>query len=112
MSGNFKITLEEIEISMFLGFHAFERAAPQRVLVSAAIEVSGTDWRAGAFFDYDRVAEHIRSYAGTRIDTQEELVSRIHAFILVLEGVDRAEVSSKKPDVYPDAKSVGVSYRG
>lgn len=112
MSGNFKIAIEELEITMFLGFHPFEREAPQRVLISAEIEVSGTDWRAGAFFDYDRVAAHIRSYAGTRIDTQEELVSRIHAFILALDGVSRAEVSSKKPDVYPDAKSVGVTYRG
>lgn len=112
MSGNFKITLEELEILMFLGFHAFERATPQRVLISAAIEVGSTDWRQGAFFDYDRVAEHIRSYAGARIDTQEELVSRIHAYILGLGGVTSAEVSSKKPDVYPDAKSVGVTYRG
>lgn len=112
MSNNFKITLEDLEIKMFLGFHDFERAAPQRVLVSAEIEVSGTDWRAGAFFDYDRVVEHIRSFAGTRIDTQEELVSRIHGFILALDGVSSAAVSSKKPDVYPDARSVGVTYRG
>ena len=112
MSGNFKITLQDIEISMFLGFHSQERSTPQRVLVSAEIEVTGTDWRNGAFFDYDRVAEHIRSYAGTRIDTQEELVSRIHAFILALGGVTSATVSSKKPDIYPDAKSVGVTYRG
>ncbi|PYF09984.1 dihydroneopterin aldolase [Rhodobacter viridis] len=106
------IRLEELEITMFLGIHDFERARMQRVLVSAEITVTGTDWQAGRFFDYDRVAEFIRSFNGSRIDTQEELVSRIHAFVHGLEGVAHAAISSKKPDVYPDAKAVGVVLRG
>lgn len=106
------IRLEELEITMFLGIHEFERARPQRVLVSTEITVTGTDWAAGRFFDYDRVAEYIRTFNGTRIDTQEELVSRIHTFIHTLEGVGHAQVASKKPDVYPDAKAVGVVLRG
>mgnify|MGYP003350532272 CR=1 FL=1 len=63
------IRLEELEITMFLGIHDFERARMQRVLVSAEITVTGTDWQAGRFFDYDRVAEFIRSFNGSRIDT-------------------------------------------
>ncbi|SOC14409.1 dihydroneopterin aldolase [Rhodobacter maris] len=106
------IRLEELEITMFLGIHDFERARPQRVLVSAEITVTGTDWTAGTFFDYDPVAAFIRSFNGTRIDTQEELVSRIHAFVRAREGVVHAAVASKKPDVYPDAKAVGVLLRG
>lgn len=108
----FTIHLEELEITMFLGLHDHERAAPQRVIVSARIEVEGFEWREGRYFDYDRVAEHIRSYAGSRIDTQEELVSRIHGFISGLEGVTSAEVHSCKPDIYPDARAVGVIFRG
>ena len=106
------IRLEELEITMFLGIHDFERARAQRVLVSCEITVTGTDWQAGTFFDYDPVAEFIRSFNGSRIDTQEELVSRIHGFIHSRPGVTRAEVASKKPDVYPDAKAVGVVLRG
>jgi dihydroneopterin aldolase len=106
------IRLEELEITMFLGIHDFERAAPQRVLVSTEITVTGTDWQAGRFFDYDRVADFIRAFNGARIDTQEELVSRIHGFVHSLPGVTHAAVSSKKPDVYPDARAVGVVLRG
>lgn len=106
------IRLEELEITMYLGIHDFERARPQRVLVSAEITVTGTDWAAGRFFDYDRVAEFIRGFNGARIDTQEELVSRIHAFVRAQEGVTHAAIASKKPDVYPDAKAVGVVLRG
>jgi len=106
------IRLEELEITMFLGIHDFERARMQRVLISAEITVTGTDWQAGKFFDYDRVAEFVRAFNGARIDTQEELVSRIHAFVHSLEGVVSAEIASKKPDVYPDAKAVGVVLRG
>lgn len=106
------IRLEDLEITMFLGIHDFERAAPQRVLICAEITVTGTDWQAGRFFDYDRVADFIRGFNGARIDTQEELVSRIHGFVHGLEGVTHAAISSRKPDVYPDAKAVGVVLRG
>ncbi|PTV94633.1 dihydroneopterin aldolase [Rhodobacter aestuarii] len=106
------IRLEELEITMYLGIHDFERARPQRVLISAEITVTGTDWQAGKFFDYDPVAEFVRAFNGTRIDTQEELVSRIHAFVHSREGVVHAAIWSKKPDVYPDAKAVGVVLRG
>lgn len=109
---DFRIELEELEITMFLGLHDFERAAPQRVLVSARIEVTGFDGSAQDYFDYDRVADHIRSFAGQRIETQEELVMNVHRFITGLPGVTLAEVTSKKPDVYPDARSVGLVFRG
>lgn len=109
---DYTILLEELEISMFLGLHAFERERPQRVLLSARVEVGGTDWAAGQFFDYDRLADHIRSFSGQRIDTQEELAARIHQFICAQPGVQRAEVATKKPDIYPDAKAVGVVFRG
>lgn len=97
---------------MFLGLHAFERESPQRVLVSARIEVGGTDWAAGRFYDYDRLADHIRGFAGQHIDTQEELAARIHGFICAQADVKSAEVSTRKPDIYADAKAVGVIFRG
>lgn len=101
---------------MFLGLHAFERESPQRVLVSARIEVGGTDWAAGwaagRFFDYDHLAGHIRSFAGQHIDTQEELAARIHGFITAQPDVKSAEVTTRKPDIFADAKSVGVIFRG
>lgn len=107
----YKIVLEDVAIEMFLGIHDFEKRAMQRVIISARIETPDVDWRAGDYFDYDGVTEFIRGLNGARIETQEELVERIHGFIMQM-GAEQAEVYSRKPDVYPDAKSVGLIYRG
>ena len=108
---DFTVILEDQEVTMFLGIHAFEKAAPQRVLIRAEIAVtSGTTDKAD-MFDYDRVVAYIRGFSMTAIETQEELVTRIHAFILSL-GARSATVWSRKPDVYPDCLSIGIRYAG
>ncbi|KMK65622.1 dihydroneopterin aldolase [Puniceibacterium sp. IMCC21224] len=108
----FTIQLEELCIEMYLGIHDFERDTMQRVLVTVEIGVEIGDFRDGGFFDYDRIADFLRGFSGRHIDTQEELIVTTHGFILALEGVISATVCSKKPDVYPDAQSVGVCYSG
>lgn len=97
---------------MFLGIHQFEKDAQQRVLISATIKVDGVDGSESDMFDYDAVVAFIRTFGGTRIDTQEELIQKIHANILLNSSVTWARVSSRKPDVYPDVESIGVSFEG
>lgn len=106
----FTIRLTDLCIKMYLGIHDFERSAMQRVLVSATVQVETAEFRAGGFFDYDRLADFIRGFAGRRIDTQEELIVTVHDFVSAQDGVISATVCSRKPDVYPDAASVGVCY--
>lgn len=107
----YEIRLEDFEIKMYLGIHDFERENMQRVLVSITVTVSEVDYKAGEFWDYDWVVKFLRGFNGTRIDTQEELVERVHGFLMEL-GCDSAEVYSRKPDVFPDCGSVGLIFRG
>ncbi|WOI54934.1 dihydroneopterin aldolase [Palleronia sp. LCG004] len=108
----FDIRLEDLEIRMFLGIHEAEQRDRQRVLVSVEMRIDVPDADGTLHVDYDRVADHIREYAGTHIATQEELTSRIHAFVTGLDHVVEARVSSRKPDIYPDCRSVGVTFSG
>lgn len=106
----FLIEIRDQEVGIVIGLHEFETHAPQRVLVSVQVlteEVSGT---AQNFVDYDAIAAHIRSLAGTRVETQEDLIRGIHAFVLRLPGVAAARVSSKKPDIFADCDWVGLTY--
>ncbi len=97
---------------MFLGIHQFEKDTQQRVLVSASIKVDGVSGSEADMFDYDAVVEFIRTFNGKSIATQEELIQTIHAFILRSKNVTFARVMSRKPDVYADVDSIGVSFDG
>lgn len=108
---DYLIRIEDQEISMYLGLHDFEKQTPQRVLISIEIDVSGVDYAAGRFFDYDAVVEHVRGYNASHIETQEELTKAIHDYVLGL-GCKSARVYSCKPDIFTDCKSVGLVFSG
>ena len=108
---SFKVVLEDLEIEMYLGIHDFEKSKPQRVLVCVEMDFEAGSVGKDDILDYDQVVEFIRSFSMTSIETQEELVKKIYDFILSL-GAKSAMVYSRKPDVYNDCKSVGISYRG
>ena len=107
---DYQIVLDEQEISMYLGIHDFEKEATQRVLVSAVIDVFLSD--DSDFYDYDALTDFIREFKGARIETQEERLRRIHGFIVADNRVRHAVVHTKKPDIYPDTRSIGVRYSG
>ncbi|MEP1612170.1 MAG: dihydroneopterin aldolase [Roseobacter sp.] len=109
--GEFQIIIEDLELSMYLGLHDFEKKTPQKVLLSAKFFVEGVQYPDERFVDYDIIADFIRTFNGARIGTQEELTIRIHSYIIE-QGAIRATVYSRKPDVYKDCKSVGVVYSG
>lgn len=107
---DYQIVLDEQEITMYLGLHDFEKREMQRVLISAEIDVSLVD--DSDFYDYDALTDFIRQFAGARIETQEELLRRVHAFIIADARVQHAVVHTKKPDIYPDTRTIGVRYSG
>lgn len=108
---SYTIVIEDLEVEMFLGLHEFEKRTMQRVLISLKIGVSNVDYDAGKFFDYDDVVNFVRGFKSKHIETQEELTKTIYEFVMDL-GCDSALVHSRKPDVYPDCKSVGLVFQG
>jgi dihydroneopterin aldolase len=115
-----RIVIDAIEVMADIGFHDFEIGTPQRLLVSVELwidpPVPPADDDPARAWDYDVVVQAVRSLATTRrYNLQETLVHAIFARIASLHGISALKVSSTKPDVYPDARGVGVeiaSFRG
>ena len=104
----YTIRLDALEVTMGLGIHAEELAAPQRVLVSVAMTCAypapPAD-RIAEVVDYDRIREGIHAIAaGKHIMLQEVLCDRIAALCLTDRRVIDVTVRSIKPDIYPDAQ--------
>ncbi len=115
-----RILIDAIEVMADIGFHGFEIGTPQRLLISVELWIDPpappvNDDPAQAW-DYDVVVQAVRSLATSRrYNLQETLVHAIFARIASLHGIAAIKVTSSKPDVYPDARGVGVeiaSFRG
>jgi dihydroneopterin aldolase len=115
-----RILIEAIEVMADIGFHAFEVGVPQRLLVSVELWIEPVSapanddrWLA---WDYVVVVLAVRVLATGRLYNQQDtVVHAIFARIASLHGISALKVTSIKPDVYPDARGVGVeiaSFRG
>lgn len=108
-----RILLDSLEVRADIGFHAFEIGTPQRLLVTAEIwldhvPAAGRDDPAAAW-DYDLVRELIVELASARrYNLQESLANAIFDRLAALKGVRALRVATAKPDIYADARSVGV----
>ena len=108
-----KIYLQDLEVMTDIGFHDFEVGAPQRLLVSVevwldALDPPANDAAADAW-NYDHLKLEIERIAGSRrFNLQETLVREIYDWAAARHGVKALRVTSSKPDVYPNARSVGV----
>jgi len=104
----YRILLEGLEVTMGLGIHAAERAAPQRVVLNVAMECSYAaipDDRIDAVVDYDFLREGIIRLAASRhFELQETLCEAIAALAFADPAVVRVTVRSMKLDIYPDAR--------
>ncbi len=108
-----KILLDSLEIMADIGFHDFEIGAPQRLLVT--VEVWLDDPRAperddpGGAWDYDHVRRQVVELAGARrYNLQETLGEAIYVRLAAMRGVRALRITTSKPDIYPDARGVGV----
>lgn len=107
------ILLEALEIETDIGFHDFEIGKPQRLLVTVEIRLDdlappADDDPVGAW-DYDYLRSEVRAIAAERrYNLQETLAHRIFERFAALHGVKALRVATAKPDIYPDARGVGV----
>jgi len=115
-----RIFLDSLEVMADIGFHDFEIGVPQRLLVTVEIgldHVPPADCDDPAFaWDYDFIREQVEQLAiAGRYNLQESLAHAIFDRIAALRGVHALRVITSKPDVYPEARAVGVelaSFRG
>ena len=114
-----KILLDSLEVQADIGFHDFEIGTPQRLLVTVEIwldhiPAADCDDPIEAW-DYDLVREQIVELASARrYNLQESLAHAIYERVASMRGVEAVRVATNKPDVYPNARGVGVeiaSYR-
>ena len=106
----FLIEIRDQEVGIIIGLHPHEQHSPQRVLLTVEVLTENVTGGADDYVDYDAIVHHIRGLAGTRVETQEDLVRGIHAFVMALPHVRAARVTSAKPDIFPDCARVGLSY--
>ncbi|QNN65571.1 dihydroneopterin aldolase [Sphingomonas rhizophila] len=109
-----RIIVDSLEVMADIGFHDFERGNPQRLHISIELWVDGllhppaADEQAHAW-DYDVVVKEVRRLAGERrYNLQETLIHTIYERLAAAKGVNALRIRSVKPDVYPDARGVGV----
>jgi dihydroneopterin aldolase len=105
---DYRILLEGLEVTMGLGIHPEERAAPQRVVLSVAMDCSypqPPEDRIDAVVDYDFLRLGILRLAASRhFELQETLCEAVAALAFADPAVVRVTVTSMKPDIYPDAR--------
>lgn len=110
MSTIYCIILKEHALTVKIGIHDFERQGPQRLLVDVAVAMmrKGAGDRIGDVIDYDYIREEAAALAGARhYELQETFCEALIARCRLRPGVLGIAVSSRKPDVYPDCRSVG-----
>lgn len=110
-AGCYTTILDGLEVTMGLGIHEVELAAPQRVVLTVWLTC---EYGAGRFPDaidsvvnYDFVRDGIGALvAGRHFQLQETLCEDVAALCFADHRVREVRVRSMKPDIYPDA-SVG-----
>jgi dihydroneopterin aldolase len=108
-----RIRLEDYELMVDIGFHDFEVGHPQRLLVCVDVWLDAAAFPScdsvAAAWDYDHLRLAIREIVtGRRFNLQETVAREIYAAVAARHGVTAIRVSTRKPDVYPDCKAVGV----
>lgn len=108
-----RIFLDSLEVMADIGFHEFEIGTPQRLHVTVEIwldHVPPGDCDDPALaWDYDYLREQIEGLATERrYNLQESLAHALYDRFAAMRGVKALRVITAKPDVYPDARAVGV----
>ena len=114
------IILEEFEVRTDIGFHDFEVGAPQRLLVTIEVWLEDITVPSGddpsLAWNYDFLRSEVVEIAGSRrFNLQETFAHAVFDRVAAFRGVRALRVRTSKPDVYADAKGVGVeiaSYSG
>jgi 7,8-dihydroneopterin aldolase/epimerase/oxygenase len=108
-----RIFLDSLEVMADIGFHEFEIGMPQRLLVTVEVWLDhippADNDDPTLAWDYDYVREQIEELAkARRYNLQESLAHALFDRFAAIRGVRALRVVTSKPDVYPDARGVGV----
>jgi dihydroneopterin aldolase len=110
-----KILLDSLEVMADIGFHDFEIGTPQRLFVTVEVWLDnhkapeGDD--PGGAWDYDHVRRQVIELAAARrYNLQETLAEAIYLRLAAMHGVKALRVTTSKPDIYGDARGVGVEF--
>lgn len=108
-----RIFLDSLEVMVDIGFHDFEIGTPQRLLVTVEIWLdhipSANSDDPALAWDYDFLREQVEELAtARRYNLQESLAHAIYDRVAAMRGVRALRVITAKPDVYPEARAVGV----
>lgn len=108
-----RILLEALEVQADIGFHEFEIGAPQRLLVTVEIwlndVVAPADDDPTHAWNYDFLRREVAEIAAARrYNLQETLAHAIFERLAAFRGTRALRIRLSKPDIYPDARGVGV----
>lgn len=108
-----RILLEDLEVKADIGFHDFEVGAPQRFLVTVEVWLEDPepplDDSPELAWDYDFVRRQVIEIASAqRYNLQETFARRLYDRLAAMRGVRALRIATSKPDIYPDARGVGV----
>ncbi|MFT3779435.1 MAG: dihydroneopterin aldolase [Ottowia sp.] len=112
------LSLRRHALAVRIGVHGFERAGPQRLWFDVDLCVrlehapAGRD-DIGATLDYDFIRALVAEVVGqSHHELQETLCDAILARLMAHPHIQAARVRTRKPDVYPDSRSVGTERVG
>ena len=108
-----RVLLDSLEVQTDIGFHDYEVGRPQRLLVTVEIWLEDLappdDDDPAAAWDYDYLRTEVQSLASARrYNLQETLAHAIYQRVAAMRGVKAVRVATAKPDIYPEARGVGV----
>ena len=109
-----RLFLRNYEVNINIGVHDFEKKGEQRVLINVDLYIplaqsTPKDDQLEEVVDYDFMRETIaRRMAQGHVQLQETLCDDVVKAMLAHPRVRAVQVSTMKPDVYPDCEGVGV----
>ena len=108
-----KILLDSLDVMADIGFHEFEIGTPQRLFDTVEVWLEDAtapkDDDPALAWDYDHVRKQVIELAAARrYNLQETLAEAIYRRIAAMRGVSALRVTTSKPDIYGDARGVGV----
>ena len=108
-----KIVLQDFDLPVDIGFHAFEIGTPQRLRINVEVWLDDrrfpTSDQVDAAWDYDALRSGILALvANRRFNLQETVCRAVYDMVAARQGVTGLRVSTRKPDIYPDCAAVGV----
>ena len=108
-----RLLLDALEVQADIGFHSYEVGKPQRLLVTVEIwlkdQTPPDDDDPSSAWDYDYLRTEVQALAAARrYNLQETLVHAIYRRFAAMKGVRALRVATAKPDIYDDARGVGI----